>query len=288
MSQHLSVIILTRNEEKNIAQALESVCGWAHRVFVVDSLSTDSTIEIARRFDCHLVQHAFEGFGEQRNWAIRNLPIKTPWIFSLDADEWLPEALKQEIDGVLAGSPVESAFALNYRLIWMGRWIRHGYYPTSLVRLFRREAAIYDLRSCNEHAIVNGRLGKLANDFIHQDRKSLGEWIDKHNCYATREAGELLLEQGGRDYLPARLFGSQAERKRWLRYTVWNRLPVIVRAWLYFLYRYIYRLGILDGREAFLFHFFQGLWFHTLIDAKYLELRKEPGEKVAVVPALEQ
>jgi glycosyltransferase involved in cell wall biosynthesis len=288
MCPNVSVLILTRNEEKNIAQALASVSGWARQVFVVDSFSTDSTLDIARGFDCHIVQHAFAGFSDQRNWALASLPIETPWILALDADEWLPEALKQEIEERLTSDPVESAFAIRYRLIWMGRWIRHGYYPTSLVRLFRRGAAFYDQRSCNEHALVNGRLGRLSHDFIHEDRKSLAEWIDKHNRYAAHEAAELLLERGAADYLPARLTGSQAERKRWLRYKVWNRLPVILRPWLLFAYRYIYRMGFLDGREAFLFHFFQSLWFHTLIDARYLEMRRQSEGKVAVVPALER
>jgi glycosyltransferase involved in cell wall biosynthesis len=126
----VAVIILTYNEEINLPQALESVVGWAREVFVVDSSSTDRTVEIARRYGCHVVQHPFEDYTKQRNFALSALPIEAAWIFFLDADEWLPEPLKEEIANRLAAEAAECGFLVKRRLIWMGRWIRHGYYPT--------------------------------------------------------------------------------------------------------------------------------------------------------------
>lgn len=127
----------------------------------------------------------------------------------------------------------------------------------------------------NEHLIVEGKTGQLRNDFMHEDRKGVTDWIAKHNGYATREAQELLNTRSAPGYqeIDARVFGTQAQRKRWLRYKVWNHLPPLIRPFFYFLYRYLLRGGFLDGKEAFIYHFLQGLWFPLLTDIKYLELK---------------
>jgi glycosyltransferase involved in cell wall biosynthesis len=270
----VAVVILTYNEELNIAQALDSVTGWANEIFILDSLSTDRTLEIARRYGCHIAQNRFENYAKQRNYALDRLPIRAEWVLFLDADEWLPDALKQEISIVIAVSPEENGFYLNRRLIWMGRWIRRGYYPSWILRLFRHGKGRCEDRAVNEHLIVDGKIGQLRNDFIHEDRKGVTEWIAKHNGYATREALELLNTRSARGYLEikARLSGAQAERKRWLRYKVWNRMPPLIRPFFYFFYRYVLRGGFADGRPAFIFHFLHALWYRILIDVKYLEL----------------
>lgn len=271
----LAVIILTFNEEANIAQALDSVCGWANEVFILDSLSTDKTIEIARQYNCHVVQNKFENYARQRNFALDNLPITSEWVLFLDADEWVPDELKQEISGLVASSPEENGFYLSWRLIWMGRWIKRGYYPTWILRLFRYGKSHCEDRAVNEHLIVDGKTGKLRNDFMHEDRKGISEWIAKHNVYATREAQELLNTRSAQGYkeIDASLFGTQAQRKRWLRYRIWNNLPPLIRPFFYFFYRYVLAGGFLDGRGAFIYHFLQALWFPMLIDIKYLEMQ---------------
>ena len=268
----LAVVILTYNEEDNIGQALRSVCGWAREVFVLDSFSSDRTLAIAKEFDCIVAQNKFEDYGRQRNHALDALPITAEWIFFLDADEWMPPELRREIGDLLASSPRENGFLVKYRMIWMGRWIRRGYYPTWLLRLFRRGKARCERRSVNEHLILDGEAGRLENDLMHEDRKSLSRWIQKHDAYAEREAAELFKEPEG--YIDASLLGTQAERKRWVRYKVWNRLPPLVRPVAYFSYRYFLRGGFLDGREAFVFHALQAFWFPLLIDAKYLEMKR--------------
>jgi len=271
----LALVILTYNEEANIAQALDSVAGWAGEIFILDSLSTDRTLEIAGRYDCRIAQHKFENYGKQRNHALEQLPIRSEWVLFLDADERLPDALKQEIAALIATGPQENGFYINRRLIWMGRWIRHGYYPSWILRLFRRGKARCEDRAVNEHLIVDGATGRLRNDFMHEDRKGVSDWIAKHNGYATREAQELFNTRGAPDYreIEARLFGAQAERKRWLRLKVWNRLPPLIRPFFYFFYRYVLQGGFLDGRAAFVFHFLHALWYPMLIDIKYLELK---------------
>ncbi len=276
MAVPLTVIILTFNEEQNLPQALESLRGWADQVIILDSYSTDRTVEIAKTFGAEVYRNRFENYARQRNHAL-GLPIQNEWVLFLDADEWLPQSLKEEIADTIGRNPKENGFYIKRRFIWMGRWIRRGYYPTWILRLFRSGKGRCEERGANEHLIVEPPVGYLACDFIHEDRKGLSDWLAKHVRYARLEADELLKrEQGvGQAEISARFFGSQAERKRWLRRNVWERMPPFVRPWLYFAYRYLLRGGFLDGKEAFVFHFLQALWFPLLIDAFWLERRME-------------
>lgn len=277
----LAVIIMTYNEEANIAQALTSIEGWADEIFILDSYSNDQTLEVARQFNCEVVQNKFEDFAKQRNYALENLPVNSEWVFFLDADEWLSEALKQEISAVLSNLPAENGFYIKRRLIWMGRWIKRGYYPSWQLRLFRNGKGRCEDRAVNEHLIVEGTLGRLHNDFTDQNRKGVSDWIAKHNGYATGEARELLNLRSAQGYqeIDASLFGTQAQRKRWLRYKIWNNLPPLIRPFFYFIYRYIFTGGFLDGKEAFIYHFLQALWYPLLIDIKYLEMKSKLEKK---------
>ena len=279
----LAVVILTWNEEANLAQALDSVAGWANEMFVLDSLSTDRTLEIARRYDCQIAQNKFENYAKQRNYALDHLPIRCEWVLFLDADEWLPDALKQEISTLISTLPWENGFYINRRLMWMRRWIRRGYYPSWILRLFRYGKGRCEDRTVNEHLIVDGATGHLRNDFIHEDQKGVTDWIAKHNHYATLEALELMnarLAPGYRE-IDARVFGTQEQRKRWLRHRVWNRMPPLIRPCVYFFYRYVLAGGFLDGREAFVYHFLQALWFPMLIDVKYLEFSAKRDRRLS-------
>ena len=269
----VAVIILTYNEERNIEQALRSVCGWAKEVFVLDSFSSDATLDIAARFPCTVVQNKFIDYSDQRNHALQRLPITASWTFFLDADEWVPAALQSEIAARATPQAQEDGFFVNRRLIWMGRWIKRGYYPTWILRLFRTGRGRCESRQVNEHIIVEGEVGRLEHDLMHEDHKSVTEWVTKHNRYATAEAAALL-DKAKPDELEGRLLGAQAERKRWIRERVWNHLPVFVRPAAYFGYRYFLRGGFLDGPEAFAYHVLQGLWFQTLVDVKYVEMRR--------------
>jgi glycosyltransferase involved in cell wall biosynthesis len=270
----LVVVILTYNEEANIAHALDSIAGWANEILILDSLSTDRTLEIARRYGCQIAQNKFENYAKQRNYALDHLPVHCEWVLFLDADEWLTNDLKDEVKRVIASDPVEAGFFLKRRLIWMGTWIRRGYYPTWIVRLFRRDKGRCERRSCNEHLMIEGKVGFLKADFMHEDRKGISEWIAKHNQYATLEALELLNVENAPQNVPLRFWrATQVERKQWLRYRVWNRMPPLLRPVLYFVYRLILCGGFLDGPRALIYHFLQALWFPLLIDIKYLELR---------------
>ncbi len=219
-------------------------------------------------------QNEFQTYARQRNHALSHLPIGSEWVLFLDADEVIPDALKHEIKMKICGDPQENGFYLKYRLVWMGRWIRRGYYPSWILRLFRYGKACCEDRAVNEHLIVEGETGRLRNDFVHEDRKSISEWVNKHNRYATWEARQLVKSQTTAPYreIDVRFWGSQAQRRRWLRSKIWNYLPPLIRPFLYFFLRYVLRGGFLDGRAGFVFHFMHGLWYPMLIDVKYLEL----------------
>ena len=283
---NLAVVILTHNEERNIEYALRSVCGWARQVFVFDSFSSDRTVEIAGGFQgCTVVQHPFENYGAQRNAALRELPIEADWILFLDADEVPSGELKNEIATRLAESPAENGFWIKWRLIWMGTWIRRGYYPTWILRLVRKGNARCEDRAVNEHLVVTGETGRLEHDLIHEDHNGVDRWILKHLRYADAEARASLRRTAGEGEIAGSVFGTQAERKRWIRLHVWERLPRLVRPAVYFGYRAVLRGGFLDGRRALAFHVMQALWFQTLIDLKCIELERADGELTDPLPA---
>ncbi len=274
----ITVIILTKDEEVNLPQALESVV-HADQIIVLDSHSTDRTKEIAVSFSAEVYERDFTNQADQFNWALDNLEARNEWILRIDSDEVISKELWREMSEAIRTAPPDvSGFYLRRRVYFMGRWIRHGgYYPTLILRLFRKGKARSEEREMDEHVVLlKGEARALRNDFKDDNKKDLAWWIGKHNNYSTREARALL---GGGDGLKANLFGAQPERKRWLKTEVYQKLPLFVRPTLYFLYRYFIRLGFLDGKEGFLFHFLQGFWYRLLVDAKVYELKRKNRKK---------
>jgi hypothetical protein len=162
----------------------------------------------------------------------------------------------------------------------MDRWIKHGgYYPTWILRLFKKDKGFVE-RDINEHYMVTGKVGYMQYDFVDYNHKDLSFWLAKHNKYATYEAEELFKfyqrKNSGKTDEFADLSGSQAQKKRWIREHIWNPLmPPFIRPFIYYFYRYILRLGFLDGKEGLIFHFLHALWFQFLVDAKYFELKRK-------------
>jgi glycosyltransferase involved in cell wall biosynthesis len=280
----VSVIIITRNEAIHIDRTVSNVRDWAEAVFVVDSFSTDDTCRIARDAGAEVVQHEFVNFALQRQWAFENLPIRTGWIFILDADELIPDALKEEISQRLQDVPEHvGAFQLRRRFYWMDRWLkRGGLYPIWTNRLVRNGRGRYGDRIVNEIMEVDGEIASLENDLLHVELTTISHWLSKHNVYSTFEAAEtlrLLQEPGSGG---GRLFGgTQSERTQWIRTRIWVRLlPPLIRPVPYFLYRYVFRLGFLDGVPGLVFHVLHAFCFQFLIDVKYLALKSRGSEAV--------
>jgi glycosyltransferase involved in cell wall biosynthesis len=275
----LSLIILTYNEEANIEHTLESVKGWVGEIIIVDSFSTDRTLDVCRKFTDRIYQHPFENQAKQFNWALDNVPLQYGWVLRLDADETVTPELAEEITQVLPTLPLEmTGIYMKRRVYFMGRWIKHGdYYPMWFLRLFRKGKGRYE-EITEEHVVLSeGKTIRLHHDFIDYNRKGLSFWTDKHAHWAI---GEMLdvMSMMGRGALPEgtirpSFWGSQEQRRRWLKSQLYARLPIFLRAFAYFLYRYIIRLGFLDGKEGLIFHFLQGCWYRFYVDAKIYEAK---------------
>ncbi len=268
----VSVIILTYNEAENIERAIQNTISWAHEVIVLDSYSKDKTVEIAISLGAKVIQRKFDNYSAQRNYAIQEIQLETEWLLFLDADEYLSEDLKQEINAELV-NPKADGFYLKRRFYFNGKWIRWGgYYPTWILRLFKKDKGLFQ-REINEHLVLDGTTSKLENFFADDNQKPMRFWWQKHIDYAQKEAHSLF--QGNSNNIKVNLWGSQADRKLWIRYKIWNNLPVYVRPFIYFFYRYLLRLGFLDG---FIFHFYHGLVYYLIIDSFYLELKKKSNK----------
>lgn len=273
----LAVLILTHNEELNIGKCLRSVLPLTDRVFVVDSGSDDGTVALCRALGAQVAQRPWTTHAEQFNWGLDHFAFGTDWIMRMDADEELTPELVAALRQFLAGpDPEVSGVYVRRRVYFLGRWIRHGgYYPTWLLRVFRHGIGRCEATWMDEHVILErGRALRIAQDIIDHNNKDLTFWTDKHNRYANCEVLDVAERRGDGDAsrrLAPALTGGQAQLRRWAKERVYGRVPLFVRPFLYFLYRYFLRLGFLDGREGLIFHFLQGFWYRFLVDAKLFE-----------------
>jgi glycosyltransferase involved in cell wall biosynthesis len=273
----VSVVVLTYNSEATIAATLESAARLSADIHVVDSFSTDATVDVATREGVHLVQHPFASYGAQRNWAIDTLPLRGDWELHLDADERLSDELVAAIRSVMAnGSGAVDGYYVPRLVRFMGREIRHGgMYPIWHMRLFRRGQGRCENRRYDQHFYVEGATGRLPHPLIDDIRMSVGEFVSRHDRWADAEAEELCRPSPG-VVVGGRLRGNPVERKRYLR-GVYNRMPLFVRAFALFVYRYVVRLGFLDGREGLVFFTLQTLVYRLLVDARLYERRRQRG-----------
>ena len=261
MRQPITAIILTYNEELNLENCLKSIADLVSEIIVVDSYSTDSTEQIAKRYGAKFVQHKFVNQAEQFNWALDNLEIKGDWILKLDADEYLTEELKEEVSFFLNPlTPEINGYYIKRRVYFLGRWIKHGgYYPRWFLRLWRKGKGRSEQRQMDEHIVLlEGKAENLKNDFVDDNKKGLKDWISKHRKYALREAMDI--KNGN--------FGETKRRN------FYYKLPPFLRVFIYFIYRYFFQLGFLDGWEGTRFHFLHGFWYRWLVDKKILELSR--------------
>ncbi len=275
----LSVVILTFNSEATIGATLASARRVSDDIHIVDSGSTDATLAIVEAAGAQVARHPFESYGAQRNWAIDNLPLRHAWELHLDADERLTDDLVAAIEGLKTrGFPAPTVGYFIPRLVhFLGHPIRHGgMYPIWHMRLFRRGSGRCEARRYDQHFFVDGPSARLDAPMIDDMRMPLGEWVIRHNRWADAEADELMHGSGATG-IAAKLGGNPVERKRALR-GGYNRMPWFLRAFLLFLYRYIVRLGFLDGRAGLIFFVLQTFWFRFLVDAKlYERSRKDAG-----------
>jgi glycosyltransferase involved in cell wall biosynthesis len=263
-----SVIILTYNSSESIAHTLSSVISVSDDIHIVDSGSTDNTIDIANGFGAIIHVHHFLNYGDQRNWAIDTLPIKYGWQLHLDADERLTDELCQEIKQLPEDAALDGYFIRRY-IRFLNRILKHNLAPTWHMRLFRAGKGRCEVRKYDQHFICSGKTDQLKCSMIDDIKMSLSEWTYRHNRWSDAEVEEILAHKTSGRVGP-KLTGNVIERKRYFR-GIYDRAPLLIRSFALFIYRYIIKRGCLDGKEGLIFCVLQTLWFRFLVDAKLFE-----------------
>ncbi len=283
----ISVLIPAKNEEDNLSTCLESV-NRADEVFVVDSQSSDRSIAIAESYGANVVQFHFNGrWPKKKNWALENLPFRHEWVLIVDCDERIPPELWAEI-AIAIQDPNYNGYYLNRRVFFLNRWIQHGgRYPDWNLRLFKHQQGRYENLSTeevpntgdnevHEHVILEGQVGYLKNDMLHEDFRDIYHWLERHNRYSNWEARVYLNLLTGKEQshsIGAKLFGDAVQRKRFLK-RVWVYLPF--KPTLRFLLVYIFQLGFLDGRAGYIYARLMSQYEYQ-IGIKLYELRQFGG-----------
>ncbi|RWY57346.1 glycosyltransferase family 2 protein [Mucilaginibacter gilvus] len=282
MNNEYSFIILTFNEEIHLPRLLRSIAGLNAAIFVLDSYSTDSTLAIAEAAGASVLQNAFENHPKQWDFALKNFDVKTPWVICLDADQVVtPELQIQLLNFKDQDHPNINGIYFNRKNFFKGKWLKYGgYYPFYLLKMIRYGIGYSDLNENMDHRlIVPGntiiwKKGHILEENLKEN--NIRFWIEKHNKYSdllALEETERILGTRNQTVKPA-FWGSPDERTARLK-QLWWQLPRYVRPLLYFTYRMVFKLGILDGRTGIIFHFLQGFWFRLVVDIKIDEIIKQ-------------
>lgn len=276
----ITAIILTFNEEIHIARCIERIRPLVARIVVVDCFSTDATVRLARALGAELLQHPFKNHADQFQWALDACHPQTDWVLKLDADEYLEGGLCAELRRTLRSLPASvTGVEFRRKLIFQDRWIRHGGYQSARVlRLWRNGVGQIEQRWMDEHAVLSRGGAKQTSGgyLVDHNLKDLTSWIDKHNSYATRHMVDFVNREYGLFEEDRRIHGtgSAASKRRFLKNALYAPAPPYLRAFMLYVYRYVFELGFLDGRAGLVFHFMHAFWLFMLIDAKIDESRR--------------
>lgn len=279
----ISCVVLAGNEELNIQRCLASIAGHSDDIIVVDSFSSDRTLDITRQYTSRIFQHHYEGHPQQWAWTLQNVPFMHDWIFAIDADFVVtPELWAAIADAAVTSSATRvDGYFVRHRQVFRGRALKHGtIYPRHWLRVFRKQKVHIDLNDLVDvHFDVQGQVAFLEADVIEDNSKDrdLRFWVAKQARFARFLAQEELSRRvaPAHNGVAASPFGRPDQRIMWWRKR-WYNLPLYVRPFLLFIYRYILRLGFLDGKEGLLYHFTQALLCRLLVDAWLDELRADP------------
>jgi glycosyltransferase involved in cell wall biosynthesis len=277
---NLTIIILTFNEEKHIRRCIQNALNLTNNIFIVDSYSTDNTIKIANEYNIKIFSNQWEdNHSKQFNWALNNLPIKTKWIIRLDADELFTAELISEIQNKIDFIPNNiNGVVFKRRHYFMNKWIKRGVYPVFLLRMFVYKSAMCETKWMDEHIVlINGNVMYFENDFIDHNLNSMNWFLNKHINYSIREAIDII--ENKEFSLSTNIDTIKVKKFK----NLYLKLPLFLRPFLYFLYRYFFRLGFLDGIEGFIWHFIQGWWYRTLVDIKIFEIKRNCGNDISKI-----
>lgn len=275
MQSDLTVIVLTMNEEKNVAACLKSVAQLAKRIVVVDSGSIDKTVNIAKEYGADVYFNEFVNYATQFNWGLDHTDINTKWVLRLDADEVITPELAEEIRIETDKHKDDEINGMQIKLkqAFLGRWLKYGgTYPFIKLMLFKNGIGRIENRMMDEHTILScGKSIELRNDALHYDFRDITYYIHKHNWYAIREAQDYISKnmESGVDALEEGNMKGHRKQK-----ALYYKFPKFFRAFAIFIYRYIFQLGFLDGKEGFIFHVLEDFWYRFLVDVKIYEYEK--------------
>jgi len=249
---NLSVLIFTKNEEKNIVDCIRSV-DWADDIYVLDSISTDRTTMLAQEVGAKVIQRVFDDYSSNKDWAFKNIPFKHKFLLILDADMRVTDRLREEIAQVLDVSSDIAGFYIPIKNYFNGKWLKHGgWYPNYHLKLFRKDKVRIENRLVHEHVIINGPIGYLKNDILHLDYRGIEHFINRHNIYSSMEAVEIsrMIDNRVDDIsVKPNLFSRGPAKRRFVKNLAYKYLPA--RPLFKFIWMYILKLGFLDGVIGF-------------------------------------
>lgn len=278
----LTAIILTYNEEKNIGECIKSLGRLAQRIVVIDSGSTDATVDIAKKLGAEVLFHKWENHSKQYIWGERAAQIKTKWTFRIDADERLTKKSLDEIEDLCNDNlnTDVNGLIVRFKVTFMGKDLKHGgIYPFKKLLIYKTGIGYMEERNMDEHIVLlHGKSVELKNDSLHKDYKNLSAWIDKHNKYSSKEVIDYFNQNKVNKY--SKNLNRTAKIKRFIKFNLYYKLPMGMRAHLYYIYRYYFKLGFLDGKEGKIFAFLQAYWYRYLVDAKIYEAGLPGKDKI--------
>ncbi len=279
MKLPISAFILTYNEERNLYECLSSINDHVDEIIIVDSFSNDKTLTIAEKFNTRIYQNKYINHSAQIKWTLDNVNFSNNWLMKLDADErWTKDGFK-ELNSLINDEINEyQGIHIKRKVYFMNKWIRFGgYYPNYFLFVFNKDIAKVENKWMDEHIYVSGKtyfsnVDVLEKNYDRQQNISL--WTDKHNVYSTREAIDYLIKKYNSKKFDSfgNPMGNKTERKTWIKENMYYKLPKYIRPLIYFLYRYIFLLGFLDGGKGLIYHFLQAFWYRFLVDIKISQI----------------
>lgn len=283
---YFSFIILTFNEEVHLPRLLESIKGLHAPIFILDSGSTDATLSIAERYKATIKYNKFENHPKQWDFALNNCDIQTEWIIGLDADQIVTPELYKKLESCTENTVNKDVNGIyfNRKNYFRGRWIKHGgYFPKYLLKMFRKGYGHSDLNENMDHRfVIKGKTEVWKKGFLIEENtkeNDISFWLDKHNKYSDLVAQEEVerIQKLRSQHNTRKFSGNPDERIAFLK-NIWWKLPLYWRPCIYFMYRFFFQFGFLDGKEGRIFHFLQGFWFRIIVDIKIEELLKKSSE----------
>lgn len=269
MPADITAIILTKNEEVNIGDCIESIKMVVKRIVVIDSYSTDKTIEIVKKYGVEVYQHPFENYAKQYKYGVEVANIKTMWTLRIDADErFTPDSARELEEMCNANMKTNvTGIVLRFKKNFLGKDLYHGgVYPWKKMNCYKTKYGSIENRNMDEHIILSsGKIIEMKQDCLHFDFKNLEYFINKHNWYSSRETVDYF------ENLERKKNKSELDFKTWLKMRVYYKLPLGMRAHVYYIYRYYILGGFLDGKPGKIYAFLQAYWYRYLVDAKIYE-----------------